>query len=466
LLAALCFCAVLGIALASYVGVCYQALQTSSRNNNSTHSLELAETGMEEALWILNQLNQGDNTVWATNGWSVNNVATPKIASKTLNGFSYGNGVTGAVAIEIQNYDGSSITAKGVRTITVAGTTTLSDGSTITRRLQASAQAAPLFVNAVAAVNPASSSSNSSSYGGVQLVMSGTTVESFDSNPTIPSGETAEQEAARKQLERFGAVVSSATNVTLVSAHVDGYVAVGADSNGVARFTYGSNAKLFGPLTPSSAEIDSSRLSTSPYQPVFDIVAPSDDLETTSPAFPASLASGAHEIGVANTKTYYFPAEVNLTGAVLTIKGHVTIVTSGNFMINEGQIVVSADSSLQVVMTGANKLVIGGDGIDNKTGNGIDPATNLAKNVGIFAAQALQVAEISTVQEFRGVIYAPKSDLVVSSTLQFYGSIVGKNVLIYGAPNIYYDLDLRRRTTDFSAIDTPFTVSSWQEIAP
>lgn len=464
LLAALCFCAVLGIALASYVGVCYQALQTSSRNNNSTHSLELAETGLEEALWAL---NQGDNTVWGTTGWTLNNVSTPKTAGKTLSGFSYGNGITGAVTIEIQNYDGSSLTANGVRTINVSGVTTLADGSTITRRLQASAQTAPLFVNAVAAVNPASTSSNSSSYGGVQLV-SGGSVVSLDSNPTIPIGETSEQKDERERLEGFAAVVSSATSVTLVGTSVDGYVAAGADSSGTARFTYGSNAKLFGPSTPSSGEIDFSRLSTSPYQPVFDIVPPSDETETAVPAFPSSfpLPGGTATIGTAGETSYYFPNELNLTQSdILKVEGSVVIVTPGNVTISgTARIEVAEGSSLQVVMTGtARKLVLGGKGIDNKT--------ELAKNVGIFASQALEEAEISTTGgdsgKFHGVIYAPKSDLIVSSpTLEFYGSIVGKNVLIYGSPNIHYDLDLRRRTTKFSVIDTPFTVSSWREITP
>lgn len=465
LLAALCFCVVLGIALASYVGICYQALQTSSRNNNSTHSLELAETGLEEALWAL---NQKDPTIWGTTGWTLNNGSSPKIATKTLDAFSFGNGVTGAVTITIENYDGyvdatNTPATNGPRTITVAGVTTLADGSKITRRLLASTQVAPLFVNAVASVNPDSSSQNSSSYGGVQLV-SGGTVDSFDSNPVIPSGETAEQQLERERLARYAAVISSATNVMLVSTHIAGYVAAGADSSGAPRISYGSNAKLAGPSTPSSAEIDPSRLSSSPYQPVFDIVAPNDVYVHTG-SFPGlPLTAGASTIGTPGETTYYFPgSDIALSNSVpLVVAGPVVIVTSGNFTItSEGQIIVEVGASLEIVMTGSGrKLLLGGQGILNQT--------ELAKNVGIFASQPLQEAEISTEQEFYGVIYAPNSDLIVSSDsdFHFYGSIVGKNVLVYGSPNIHYDLDLRRRTTSFSSIDTPFTVSSWQEISP
>src|SRR4051794_26648904 len=96
LLAALCFCAVLGIALASYMSVCYQTLQTSSRNNQGTHSFELAETGMEEALEMLNRSSAN----WSD--WTLNTSATPKSATKTLSGFSFGNGTTGSVVVTVE----------------------------------------------------------------------------------------------------------------------------------------------------------------------------------------------------------------------------------------------------------------------------------------------------------------------------------------------------------------------------
>src|SRR5882672_2670003 len=152
LLAALCFCAVLGIALASYMAVCSQTLQLSNRNSQGTHSLELAESGMEEALWALNNAST-DN--WT--GWTIDNGGSPKTATKTLGGFSFGNGVTGSAVVTIENYDGTSVApayAGGLRKLKVTGQTNLTDGSTITRQLQTSAQQAPLFVNAIASLAP------------------------------------------------------------------------------------------------------------------------------------------------------------------------------------------------------------------------------------------------------------------------------------------------------------------------
>src|SRR5882672_5363030 len=86
MLAALCFALVLAIALSSYITMCYRSLQMSTRNASNGHTVELAETGMEEALWAL---HNNDWTGWAFSG---------KTATKTLSGFSFDGNTTGAIS--------------------------------------------------------------------------------------------------------------------------------------------------------------------------------------------------------------------------------------------------------------------------------------------------------------------------------------------------------------------------------
>src|SRR4051812_14511849 len=126
MLAALCFALVLAIALSSYITMCYRSLQMSTRNANNGHSVELAETGMEEALWAL---HNNDWTGWTFSG---------KTATKTLTGFTFDGNTTGAVSLTIANYDGTT----GTRTLTVTGTTTLSDGTTQSRTLSSTSSQA------------------------------------------------------------------------------------------------------------------------------------------------------------------------------------------------------------------------------------------------------------------------------------------------------------------------------------
>src|ERR1035437_3264638 len=144
LLAALCFALVLAIVLSSYITMCYRSLQMSARNASSGHSVELAETGMEEALWALH------NNDWT--GWSISS----HTATKTLTGFTFDSNATGAISLTIANYDGTT----GTRTLTATGTMTLSDGTTQSRTLTSTSSQAPLFVNAIAATGDSTTTYN------------------------------------------------------------------------------------------------------------------------------------------------------------------------------------------------------------------------------------------------------------------------------------------------------------------
>lgn len=467
LLAALCFCAVLGIGLASYMGVCYHTLQTSSRNNSSTYSFELAETGLEDALAALNRSGYD----WSD--WTLNNLGSPKTAAKTLSGFSFGNGSTGTVSILIENYDHPPGASDPV--LKVTGTTTLSDGSVVTRKLQATAKLAPMFVNAVAAtyVVAAGSESPSNTYRGIRFPNGGT-VDSVDSNAVAPVGEDEDAKAMREFFASFSSIVSSANGLDLHNTQIKGYVAAatykgnGGDSNPL-RLTYsGESTTILGSNPPqASTKIDQARLSSSPYQPKFTIKTP-----LTGNALPAGtdVTIGSSN-PLAGEIVYLVDQDLSLpSGSKITVQGNVVLVVPGSFEISgtgttAGKIVVLPDSSLQLIVGGksnvASTLRIGGGGIVN--------GTNRAKNVAVFYAGDSETnPELATTAPFCGVVYAPNCsvDFVVSSNLDFTGSLVAKTVLFTGTPAIHYDMDLRRPTTKFSCLETPFTVSSWQETSP
>src|SRR5687767_11681832 len=134
LLAALCFATVLAIALSSYLSLCYRTLELSNRGVTSLQAVELAEAGMENALWALNNNN------W--DSWTI----TGTTAARTITGFTFTNGVTGRISLSITSFDGSA----GERTVTASGITTRVDGTETRRTLTSSSALAPLFTNAVA----------------------------------------------------------------------------------------------------------------------------------------------------------------------------------------------------------------------------------------------------------------------------------------------------------------------------
>jgi len=191
MLAALCLAMVFAIALSSYIALCYVSLSTSTRNVVNDHGLELAEAGIEQALYYNNNSLSGWNI--STAG-GITTVASPQL-TMTSSGLeptsggptplNYGNGANGVVNVSYQYPAGEpwaiqSITSQGVMTLPT-GTVTSGTGPTISRTLTFSAPtsasttptaSAPLFVNAVAATS------------GVLKFNTGGTLDSYNSNPS------------------------------------------------------------------------------------------------------------------------------------------------------------------------------------------------------------------------------------------------------------------------------------------
>ncbi len=421
LLAALCFATVLAIALGSYITVCYRSLQMSSRAVAGTHSVELAEAGMEEAIW---SLNNNSWTNWAINGTT---------ASRTISGFTYDNGTTGSVTISITNYDGTT----GTRAISVTGTTTFSDGTQISRSLTSSSTPAALFTNAVAGTT-----------GTVKFTAATTSsvIDSYDSSV----GTYAAQTPGYSAVLASNSTSTSAATVQLTNAQVKGYVATLSTGP-----SYSTSATLVGPSTPATTKIDNDRLSTSPYQPVFDINSVSGAGSTLNNPTTGSTTT----IGTAGatSASIYYSSGLNMTGTTkIIVDGPVKLVVTGNLYIGLSggtpSIEISANGSLEMYVSGDIAIY----------GNGINNLTQKPSKAVLYGTNTLTAPDMNTSTPYYGVIYTPSGDFKVWSNNAIYGAVVARNVVFSGnAPVVHYDMNLR--STTFAGVDTPYSVSSWRE---
>ncbi len=116
-LVALCFVAVLGIALASYIAVCSRAMQISDRGFQNDLSRQLAEAGIEEALRAFNKDDWSD---WSSppsgmtvSSWTKTATTNVKRARRTitLNSTRLGQGVSATIELRVDNYDASTLGA-------------------------------------------------------------------------------------------------------------------------------------------------------------------------------------------------------------------------------------------------------------------------------------------------------------------------------------------------------------------
>ncbi len=105
LLVALCFVAVLGISLASYIAVCSRTMQLSNRTFQAGLSRQLAELGLEEAMRAFNKHNWADWSNGTAVDWTLDTTNKRATATITFPAGKFGQGATGSVKIRVDNYD-------------------------------------------------------------------------------------------------------------------------------------------------------------------------------------------------------------------------------------------------------------------------------------------------------------------------------------------------------------------------
>ncbi len=108
-LVALCFVAVMGIVLASYIAVCNRAMNLSNRSFQDSLSRQLAEAGIDEAL---RALNKNDWSNWSSvpagmtaTAWTLDTANKRASRTLTLDATKLGQGATATVKLRVDNYD-------------------------------------------------------------------------------------------------------------------------------------------------------------------------------------------------------------------------------------------------------------------------------------------------------------------------------------------------------------------------
>ena len=251
-LVALCFTAVLAIALSSYLALYQRSYDFSTRLLHEDRARQLAQTGLEEALWALNQdiwtgSGPSSDTPWNTSGTN---------RSVTLAYGSLGQGATGQVTLTVANFASAGPVWPA---ITSTATVTLDDGHVFTKTLQAATGPAPLFGNAIA---------SASSY---VSFTSGGKVDSWNSRPdNNPATAVVAYSFTAGTPSNYAAVIAAAdsgvTSVALSQALVYGYLAT--TGKAVSYSTSGSPpGRVKGPATAAAVDVDPGLLGKSAFIP-------------------------------------------------------------------------------------------------------------------------------------------------------------------------------------------------------
>jgi hypothetical protein len=438
-LVALCLSTILAVAVIGFFAVCARTMELSNRSYLYTSSVLLAENGMEEALWSLNQALNNSSYTWS--GWTLATVNGVHTATKTLTGFTTNTGLQGSVNIKVQYYDTSTpFTQPPV--ITSDGITQVSDGTQIDKQLKAIVKPAALFSNAIGSTAPPNSSQPSGTYYNNSYVSF-----YYDTSPLVDSYDSTQNSgnytASPSTTNRSDQAIISGPYLSLSNAAILGYAA-SANQNATAP-AFNSSGSLKGFSTPGTTRIDTSRESNNANQSAFSIVTPS----AAGSILPTSGSIGPGYY-------YYTGGDFVQYSGTLTITGPATIYIANGCLI-EGSVNISSSSTGPVQFYIGDYVEVLGSGFNNQTKN---PAY-----LGIFSNATSNWSYLWTSTPFYGVIYVPNGDLFTNGNggnQQIYGSLVANHVIIYNTNfQLHYDLNLRKTT--FSMVNTPYEVTEWVE---
>lgn len=451
LIVAMIFSAIIGISLVSYMQLSRTALNLSTRAVYNNAAINLAEQGLEEAIYSINKMVAEPSYSWA--GWG-NHSSTNK--RRRWQDVPLSQNARGEYRVYIYNYTGSASPRVVSRAMIRMGG---SNAPAIEKWIEVRLARTSKFANGLVAKSSVTFTGNNAS------------VDSWNSDPENDgAGIRPFHSSLRLDNGSVGSISVATDAVVTQNADVWGWVSTG---NADPTSFVGTNGSILGgdstnDGTWTNANVDPNRVSNN-FSATFETV--------TAPT-PTGIAhlgaiSGAltlprlTDLHLAVGGVYYYDAtSINLSGAgeTLTIGRNVVLRVTGNISTSgNGGIQIGSTGSLALYTPGSVSL--GGNGVMNGTdtsGNGTLAGSELGqpKNFQLWGTSTTaQSISISGNSEFSGVVYAPQGNVSIVGNGAVCGSIVANTIGLSGTVEFHYDENLG---TLGGA--NPYRVARWEEL--
>ncbi|HYC72853.1 MAG TPA: hypothetical protein VEB66_16700 [Opitutaceae bacterium] len=438
LIVAMIFAAVLGIAITSYIQLARTNLNVSSRAFYNNAGINLAETGLEEAMWSINQMVAANPDAWddwsndGTNAW------------RKWEGYEFDQNARGTVRVYVTNYLGTSAPSLVAR-----ASVDVAQGADLDKWILVTLRKRSKFANGLVAKESIGFSGNNA------------TVNSWnsdpDNNPATPA--VPYSDAVKKDNGSVGSISVSVDAVLVQNADIWGYAATGG-----ALPKVGSKG-LVGPFGTASGTMDMSRVSTD-FSANFDAVtAPTKSYYVVGPidGGNATLLSlpRAGDSADADGKYYYEVSQINFNNAVLTIRDDVVIKctdASTSISIGGGSGGLTINSGASVAIYAPGDVSIAGNGILN--GGSTTLTANQPAACQIWGTstddQSISIAGNGVLS---AVVYAPEGSVKINGNGDVCGSIVANDITVVGNATFHYDESLGNMDSG-----NPYGITGWTEL--
>ncbi|WP_414663209.1 DUF7305 domain-containing protein [Horticoccus sp. 23ND18S-11] len=442
MIVAMIIAAVIGISLASYLQLGRTSLSISNRALYNNAAMNLAENGLEEAMYSINKKIADPSYNWT--GWTTGSGNAWK-QFPTAGTYTFDQGATGIVRVTVYGYLGTAPSAVARSTITLGN----DPNRTIEKWVRIQLRKTSKFANGLVAKQFVRFNGNNAS------------VDSWNSDPDNNAGTAAIPYSAgvRRDNGTVGSVSVSVDAILVQNADIWGYAATGG-----SQPTVGPNG-LIGPFGTASGATDPTHVSTD-FSANFDPV--------TAPAT-AGYALGAvtntltlprgGDTTAADGKYYYSATSINVNNKVIRVQGTnekvvlklTDTTTSIDIGGGSGELRVDTGCTLEIYAPGDIKIA----------GNGIMNGGTTAATANQPAALQIWGTKTSGVQDIQiagngvlsAVVYAPQGSLKINGNGDVGGSFVANDITLVGNAAFHYDESLG----NFGG-SNPFRVSIWQEL--
>lgn len=409
------------LSIGSFIVLTVNTAKLSQRSFHANSCLNLAEAGLEEAIYAL---NQADWSTWSTHSSGSDN------KFKTIPNFDLGQGNTGEVTVLVYG-----ATTSPTPTIVSQGKATASIGPPIVKQLEIKVQRKSQFASGLVAKDTITFSGGNAY------------VDSYNSgDPTYSTGGMYDA-SKKKDNGTVGSVSVAVDSISISNSDVWGYVATGG-----AFPSVGPNGTIKGADTPPGVDVDTNRITTD-FTSSFDNVS---DIPTSFDVVLTNLAgSSNHTLGTAGTATIIKATSIdNNNGRVITVYGDVTLVVTNGITV-KGDFIVAANSTLKLYIEG--DMDIGGNGLANVDGK---PEGLIV--YGTNTTVGGQLIKLHGNGAMSAAVYAPNATVDMKgggSSGSMSGSVVANKIKITGNYSFHYDEALRNLGGG-----NPFSVASWREL--
>jgi len=450
LIVAMLLAAAIGISLVSYLKLGLNSLTLADRTFYQTSAINLAEMGVEEAMYCYNQLDTVSDPRTAWTGTSITwTIASDNSVSATLSTLTLGPGVTGVVKVFCTDYNPS-----GTPVIIAKATVTPQKGPTLEKWLEITLRKRSLFANGMVARNT--------------IVWNGgnATADSWNSDPDNNSATAAVTYAT-------GPVHASATVGTPNAAN--GALDFGGGTiRGRVMNAGGTISKSSGAVLSSSTTgtgWDASLISTdfSATFPTVTVPAPpalnkNTAASTTPIAFPSTLPRGT-DVAWNGVYYYEFASNYGLSAAgsatnKLTINGPVVFLAINHVSTSPNLIDLGGNASIALTTSGTMKVYTTGN--IEAAGNGMTNANASPSSLQIYGTNSTaggQTIRFVGNGSSSAAIYAPNATFTLKGNGNLYGAVVANTINLNGNAAFHYDEALGN-----TSAGNPFGIIKWREL--